>query len=143
MPKTEPKTLYVQRGHFAPPPSTTHVATPAEILAHPACAAVVAERDRLVVLVRAALAGKLAGPWKRDRLKGGTGWKSDSMRSEHPDGPPVMLFGHQDDEPTFCPYTGSEGDTPGAQADADAWLIAHGWTLMTPADQALLDRGGE
>ena len=145
--------------------------THAEVLAHPACAAVVAERDeviatraraieamgkasdalldvecerdRLVVLLRAAVVGKLAGPWERDTSKGGCGWRSNKQRRVFPKGPSIMSAGFQDDDPAFSPGVGPRGDTPGTQADADAWLIAHDWTLMTPADQALLGRGGE
>ena len=88
--------------------------------------------DRLVVQLRAAMRGKLAGPWsdgatvtsRSDLCSGGiaTIWHASMgwARRSH-----------------------SLGWNDGTQADADAWLIAHDWTLMTPADQALLDRGGE
>jgi len=139
MPKTDPTTLYVYDGrNHATPGAIYSVAKDHHVLAHPACAAVVAERDRLVVLLRAALDGKLAGPW-------GPGHHV-AMRSERGGRGNVLVIWHA--SMGWARSSASLGTIPerqhhGTQADADAWLIAHGWTLMTPADQALLDRGGE
>jgi hypothetical protein len=83
------------------------------------------DRDRLAVLVRAALNGKLAGPWVRVDAK------HDAWART---GAAVCWAGS---------VTTEDRTFKGTRDDADAKLIAHGWTLMDEADAKLIAGGSD
>ena len=83
------------------------------------------DRGRLALLVRAALNGKLAGPWVRVDAK------HDAWART---GAAVCLAGS---------VTTEDRTFKGTRDDADAKLIAHGWTLMDEADAKLIAGGSD
>jgi hypothetical protein len=83
------------------------------------------DRDRLAVLVRAALSGELAGPWVRVDAK------HDAWART---GAAVCLAGS---------VTTEDRTFKGTRDDADALLLAHGWTLMDEADAKLIAGGSD
>ena len=83
------------------------------------------DRGRLALLVRAALNGKLAGPWVRVDAK------HDAWART---GAAVCWAGS---------VTTEDRTFKGTRDDADAKLIAHGWTLMDEADAKLIAGGSD
>lgn len=70
---------------------------------------------------------KVLLPWARDSEKGGLGWESVRHRLDV-NGHERAYVGRQDGLPVFGVY--GEGQVPGGEAEADAWLRDHGYVLL-------------
>lgn len=78
---------------------------------------------------------KIAGPWEPDTSGGALGWIDGTCRKS-PAGVVVAYAGTLHGEPT-CGTLDSlgwdnSGDIPGGEPEADAALVAEGWTLSPP-----------
>ena len=74
---------------------------------------------------------KVAGPWEPDTTSNGAfGWVNGRCRKDL-SGLLVVCTGTLHGDDTWCPlnWASGDGDTPGGEAEADAWLAEQGWRL--------------